>query len=279
MNIHEYISSGIVESYVLGLSDKEEAAEFERMCREHPEVKGARDSFELQLEKQAFVNVAAPPERVRTSFFAELDRAAAQDSSIASTAPVIPVTDTSRPHRTGNVARYLAAASIILLVASTALNFYFFQQYKIYNTRYNDLLAQNQLLTSNNNTIQTKLNSYEATINLITDTNVTVVKMPGFPKGPSPASLATVYWDQRTKEVRLFVNNLPRPVSNKQYQLWALVGGKPIDAGVFDISSEAGLIKMKNIPNAETFAITLEDRGGKPAPDLTQLYVIGNVKS
>lgn len=276
MNIHDYISSGIVESYVLGLSDREEAAEFERMCREHPEVKTARDSFELQLEKQAFVNVTAPPERVRNNFFAELDRAAAQDSSIAST-PVVPLADTSRPGRAGSIARYLAAASIILLIASTALNFYFFQQYKTYNTRYNDLLAQNQLLTSNNNTIQTRLNSYEATINLLTDTNVTIIKMPGFPKGPSPASLATVYWDQRTKEVRLFVNNLPRPVSNKQYQLWALVGGKPVDAGVFDI--ETGLIKMKNIPNAETFAITLEDRGGKPSPDLTQLYVIGNVKS
>ena len=278
MNIHEYISSGIVESYVLGLSDKEEAAEFERMCKEHPEVKGARDSFELQLEKQAFVNVAAPPERVRKNFFAELDAAAAQDSSIAET-PVVPFSNTGRGRTAGSIARYLAAASIILLIASTALNFYFFQQYKNYSTRYNDLVAQNQLLTNNNNSIQTKLRSYETTIDRLTDTNVTIVKMPGFPKGPSPASLATVYWDKRTKEVYLYVNNMPRPVTNKQYQLWALVGGKPVDAGTFDISGDTVLVRMKNVPNAETFAITLEKRGGSPTPDLTQLYVIGNVKT
>ena len=277
MNIHEYISSGIVESYVLGLSDREEAAEFERMCKEHPEVKGARDTFELQLEKQAFVNVVAPPDRVRKNFFAELDAAAAQDSSIPET-PIVPLTDTGRS-RTASIARYLAAASIILLVASTALNFYFFQQYKSYSNLYNDLLAQNQSLTSNNNTIQTKLRSYETTIDRLTDTNVTVVKMPGFPKGPSPSSLATVYWDKRTKEVYLYVNNMPRPVTNKQYQLWALVGGKPVDAGVFEINGDTMLVRMKNVPNAQTFAITLEKRGGSPSPDLTQLYVIGNVKS
>lgn len=278
MNIHDYISSGIVESYVLGLSDREEAAEFERMCKEHPEVKGARDSFELQLEKQAFMNVVAPPERVRKNFFAELDAAAAQDSSVPET-PVVPFSGSGGRRAAGSIARYLAAASIILLVASTALNFYFFQQYKSYSNRYNDLLAQNQLLTSNNNTIQTKLRSYETTIDRLTDTNVTIVKMPGFPKGPSPSSLATVYWDKRTKEVYLYINNMPRPVTNKQYQLWALVGGKPIDAGTFDISGDTVLVRMKNIPNAETFAITLEKRGGSPAPDLTQLYVIGNVKT
>ena len=277
MNIHEYISSGIVESYVLGLSDRKEAAEFERMCSEHPEVKTARDSFELQLEKQAFVNVVAPPERVRSNFFAEIDQATAQDSSVP--APVVPLSGLDSRRTTGSIAKYLAAASIILLIVSTALNFYFFQQYQSYSTRYNDLLAQNGQLTLNNNTIQTRLRSYETTIGRLTDTNVTVVKMPGFPKGPSPASLATVYWDKRTKEVFLYVNNMPRPVTSKQYQLWALVGGKPVDAGTFDVDGDTVLVRMKNVPNAETFAITLQDRGGSPTPDLTQLYVIGNVKT
>ena len=46
-----------------------------------------------------------------------------------------------------------------------------------------------------------------------------------------------------------------------------------------DIANDSILVKMKSIPNAETFAITLEKRGGSPTPDLTQLYVIGNVKT
>lgn len=276
MNIQDYISSGIVETYVLGLSEKEEAAEFERMCNEHPEVKTARDSFEMALEKQAFANAVAPPERVRTNFFAQIG-AEPLDSSL-NVAPVVPIQRTEG-RVVSNAARYLAAASIILLIASTALNFYFFQQYKTYSTLYSNLVAQNQSTVNNNNTLQTRLRSYESSLNLLTDTNVSIIRMPGLPKGPAPASLATVYWDKRTKEVRLFVNNMPQPATDRQYQLWALVGGKPVDAGTFDITGDAIPVRMKNIPNAETFAITLEKKGGSPSPDLTQLYVIGNVKT
>ncbi len=58
-------------------------------------------------------------------------------------------------------------------------------------------------------------------------------------------------------------------------QLWAIVEGKPVDAGMIDACS--GLCKMKNISNASAFAITLEKRGGSPTPNLEQLQVIGNV--
>ena len=50
MNTQEYISSGIVESYVLGLASEEERREFEKMCNQHPEVLAARNAFEIALE-------------------------------------------------------------------------------------------------------------------------------------------------------------------------------------------------------------------------------------
>ena len=50
MNVQDYISSGIVESYVLGLASPEESAEFELMCAAHSEVLAARNTFEIQLE-------------------------------------------------------------------------------------------------------------------------------------------------------------------------------------------------------------------------------------
>ena len=52
MNIQEYISSGIVESYVLGLASPEERVEFEGLCVQYPELVAARTEFELALEKQ-----------------------------------------------------------------------------------------------------------------------------------------------------------------------------------------------------------------------------------
>ena len=96
----------------------------------------------------------------------------------------------------------------------------------------------------------------------------------------SPSSFATVYWDSTSKDVYLIVNNLPAPPSDKQYQLWALLDGQPIDIGMieneFFVSQKKLLLKMKNASNAQAFAITLEKKGGNPTPQ-GKIYVMGNL--
>jgi len=73
----------------------------------------------------------------------------------------------------------------------------------------------------------------------------------------------------------LLANKLPQAPSGKQYQLWALVDGKPVDAGM--IGDCNGLCRLKNIPRAQAFAITLEREGGSPTPTMDQMYVLGKV--
>jgi anti-sigma-K factor RskA len=101
------------------------------------------------------------------------------------------------------------------------------------------------------------------------------VTMPGTKSFPS--SLATVYWNKSSKQVFLLANNLPQPAAGKQYQLWAIVDGKPVDMGVFDSNTGTAdlLQKMKSVDNAEMFAITLENKGGSPVPTMDQMYVAG----
>ena len=143
--------------------------------------------------------------------------------------------------------------------------------------KYDELLSSQTQLVGENKVLQTRLQDFEQTLNLIRDPAMVVVKMPGVPNSPSPSSLATVYWDSRSRDVYLMINNLPLPAGDKQYQLWALVDGKPVDAGVFDVKDALSLVKMKNIPKAQGFAITLEKRGGSPAPTLDAMYVMGKV--
>ena len=88
-------------------------------------------------------------------------------------------------------------------------------------------------------------------------------------------NLATIFWDSKSKDVYLMLNKLPQAAAGKQYQLWAIVNGKPVDAGMIDAC--AGLCKMKNIPNASMFAITLEKKGGVASPTMDQMYVAGKV--
>lgn len=275
MNLQEYISSGIIESYVLGLASQPEREEFERMCNAYPEVNAARDAFEAELEAHALANATGVPADLKSRVLAAVD---ADKLVSPSQAPVLPMT----PKAGKTVAmfawqRSFAAAAVVLLLISTALNFYFFNKYRSYNDKYEQLLASQTELAANNQIMQTRLLDYERTIDHMKDPKMFIVKMPANPKGPDPTSLTTVYWDTVSKDVYLTVNQLPRPSDDEQYQLWAMVDGKPVDAGVFELKEGPALMKMKNIPRAEAFAVTLEKKGGSPVPHMDKLYVIGKV--
>lgn len=275
MNIQEYISSGIVESYVLGLADPEERTAFEQMCAEHAEVRAARDAFEIMLEKQASAGAVTPPEHVKSKIFALLE------SDLKQTAPVIPFTTETVNKRNAGWSRYLAAASIALLVISTALNFYFFRQYQNYSERYADLLASQERVAAENAALKQTLNSYKSDFERVQSPVMVKVDLQGknVPTSPQPSSVVTVYWDTRTKDVYLGAINLPKPATNKQYQLWAIVNGKPVDAGIFNLGDDIALKKLSTIENPQAFAITLEKAGGSVTPTMAQMYVLGNVKT
>jgi anti-sigma-K factor RskA len=292
VNVQEYISSGIVESYVLGLADASERAEFERLVNEHPEVRAAREAFEISLETYAQHNVLQPPAHIKSKILSSIEMESQQSAagSGGGGSSVPPTTagnlggGSNEGRSTSRVmvvrkdfSRFLAAASVILLLMSTALNFYFFSRYKEYNEKYQSLIAEQTELASHNQILQSRLLEYERAVEMMNDPAMYVVKMPAIPTAPDPTSATTVYWDTRTKDVYLAVNRLPAPSADQQYQLWALVDGKPVDAGVFDLKEGAGMTKMKNIPRAQAFAITLEKKGGSPAPTMTMMYVMGKV--
>lgn len=291
MTPQEYISSGIVESYVLGLADAQERAEFEQMCALHPEVRKAREDFELKLEEEGRRNQLEPPPGLKSKIFSAIEMEQSTASPAlkgGSTVPPVLVkgfeTDDNGNERPAVVRRMsvsfqkmIAVAAVVLLVLSTALNFYFFNRYQEYNERYQALLASQTELAQHNQVMQTRMLEYEKAIELMKDPAMYVVKMPAIPTSPDPTSATVVYWDTQTKDVYLAINKLPAPPADQQYQLWALVDGKPVDAGVFDLNAGAGMMKMKNIPKAEAFAITLERKGGNPTPTMDKLYVLGKV--
>ncbi len=286
MNIQEYISSGIIESYILGLATDSERQEFERMCALHPELVQARDAFEITLEEYAMMNQTQPSKNLKSKIFASIDMQSDQErfSTESGKADELvmndpPETFVKRPSAVVSMgwARFLAAASVILLLCSVALNFYYFRKYMDYNTRYQALVQSQSELASNNQVLQAKMAEYENTLNLMKDPRMLVVRMPSIPKGPDSGSMTTVYWDSLSKDVYLSVSHLPDPSETQQYQLWALLDGKPIDAGVIELRNGVALVKMKNISKADAFAITLEKKGGSPTPNLKQLYVMGKV--
>ena len=77
----------------------------------------------------------------------------------------------------------------------------------------------------------------------------------------------------------MHVYSLPTPASDKQYQLWAIVDGKPVDAGMLDTNPATMMMHvMKPIGGQPiAFAVTLEKMGGSPGPTMSEMYLMGKV--
>ena len=206
MNIQEYISSGIIESYVLGLASPEERIEFEKMCALHPELVEARNNFELLLKSKLSKMLYNRLSAVRKRYGLPFSNATKNTSKVITMGP---------GENSSSGLRWFAAASVILFL----LTGYF--AYTFYNK---------------NRELQAKIDRSDSLINKMTegekimhDPNVMVVNMVGL-KGSS--SSANVYWDSTSTDVYMVVKNMPRLASDKQYQLWALIGSKPVDLGI-----------------------------------------------
>ncbi len=261
MNIKEYISSGIVESYVLGLASDAERQEFEAMSLQYPELVEAKIQFEDVLEKKMMAEGIQPPAALKEKI---------ENSIQPSANPLYTdmYEEEQAPVRTTNPWKWVAAASIVLLAGSLVWAIF--------------LNSEKNELASENNQLKEQLSSTAANADECRDM-ATALHRPGLRLAPlhgtnaSPASLATVYWDTTSHDVYLIVNNLPAPASDQQYQLWALINDQPVDLGVFEMKQEKLLVKMKNVTNAEAFAITLEPRGGSPAPTLNAMHTYGKL--
>lgn len=168
--------------------------------------------------------------------------------------------------------QFAAAASVILLLISAALNIYLFNRYSATSEQYQALLIQRNSLQAKSDVYQTHLRQWQSAAEMMADPAMAMIKMPGV-EGKKD-NMATVFWDTRSKDVFVMPNKLPAPSQNKQYQLWALVDGKPVDLGMLDPDCNS-VCKMKNIPRAQAFAITLEKTGGSPSPTMDQMFVFG----
>nr|WP_262890952.1 anti-sigma factor [Hymenobacter luteus] len=174
----------------------------------------------------------------------------------------------------GGRTRWLIAASVALLMLSALGNFMLYNRLK--ETEANLEVAQTEQ-SRYAATQKAALNERDQQLRVLRNEAFRAVELKGTPKAPQ--ALARVYYNPQTKAVYVDVRNLPAPPAGKQYQLWALDNGKPVDAGVLAAATTAGdsIQQMKDIASAQAFAMTVEDEGGVASPTLSTMTVIGNL--
>ena len=273
MDLKEYISSGIIESYALGILGDQERREVECLSKIYPEI--AQELFAAQesIERLSDGWKQTPPADLKDKVMSAIRKEALLEKG-SSTAKVIPLN--AQASTSSNFLKIGVAASVLGVVVLGGLYFSSTSQLKD---------QQEQLQASENSTkgLSKELQALQATLEMnitqqevLLDDNTKMVSLAG--TDISPDSDMKVFWNPNKKKVGMFNTRLPQPSADAQYQLWAIVDGAPVDLGVFDVLNEKEIVtKDLDLNNIQAFAVTLEKKGGSPTPNLEKLYVIGNV--
>lgn len=254
----------LCSAYVLDALTAEEQAEFDTL------LSNANES-----EQQLFADLKATSAHIALLAKQEEPGASLKDRILryvlGKQANILPIQSTGW----SNTARYAVAASFVLFAVSLTLG--------IYSANLGTEIENQEVVIRNQETmiidLTNDLDRKNELLAILESRDIDLVLMAGAEVNPD--GYGKVIWDAKNQQAILQVANLPAVPSDKDYQLWLIQeDGTPINSGVLPISGSDtdSFLKIEQLapkdPNANTFAITLEPKGGVPQPT-GSIYLAG----
>ncbi|WP_367387993.1 anti-sigma factor [Lewinella sp. LCG006] len=261
MDIKAYIASGILEQYAFDLLSPTERSEVEAHLQQYPELVEELRQIEYAIEKylSLYQDTPSPDFKQRLN------------DSLENVVPDPRPTPPPPPSSRGGFNGWLMGLAIIALAAAAWL-FYDNQEkdrsYQELAIDYQNLQLDCDETTETNRGLLNQLQTIRQSGN-------SLIQMRGTDKDTT--AFASIIYNAETRKSYLDIINLATPAADKQYQLWAIVDGTPVDMGVFDVTVDTSstLQEVPFIENVQAFAVTLEPRGGSVVPTLEEMVVIG----
>ncbi|HUI64982.1 MAG TPA: anti-sigma factor [Bacteroidota bacterium] len=266
-------------AYALGTLSGEELRQFEEYLRtaseeerrEVQELKSTSAMLPLALERQA------PPEGAREKMREKIRISAAAESSARSRRASLP-SSSRAPRRPMSWTAMGALASLLAIVFVGVV----LKLTGTIDSQKADLTTSAQRvseLAAQVTELKCELARKEELLKILASERIAITLMNGLKV--DPVGFGKVIWDPEKRTAILQVSRLPLSPSNKDYQLWVIKGKTPMSAGVFAVSdTTASFFKIEGLAVADpkeisAFAVTLEPKGGVPAPT-GDMYLAGS---
>jgi hypothetical protein len=294
-NVQQYIESGILEQYALGELSPAEQAEVEALAARHPAIGEELQSVQAALGVYAEAHAITPPtgmrERVLGNVLAQIGGAAAAATpnsalradvdavaqakgtsapafttpAAADTAVVRPLS--SAPEAAQSRSTWAMAASVALIL-SLGANALLYSNWKSASSELVALQNDQARFATTTQVVEKQLGDLREENQILRSEEFRAITLAG--TKDAPTARAKVMYNPATHKVYVDVKSLPPLPEGKQYQLWALDKGKPVDAGMLAANTAAGsdMQQMNDITNAQAFAMTVEPAGGSASPTM-----------
>ena len=259
MIMEEYITSGILESYIYGLLTEDENKEVQEMINKHPEIKKEVEAIEQSVYR---LSTGTAPYLSALNY-----------EKIKSKIGLSTKVRQLKPNR---LLTYTGWAACIAFAIGT---YYLFDKNQNIQSQVEIVSSDNDKLQNEIELITNKNQEYTDVLNFIRRKNVENVELGG--QTVSPTSFAEVFWDKNSQKVIVDASGLPEPPAGKVYQVWSLKLNPltPTSIGLLEdfVNNDTKLFEVNNVLDAEAFGITLEPAGGSKTPTMEQLYTLGTI--
>ncbi|MBD0333604.1 MAG: anti-sigma factor [Chitinophagaceae bacterium] len=260
----------------MGLLPDDEARKIEQLAAIFPEVRQEINSISETLEKTALSFTAEPSPAVKENLMKKIKRLKTGDAEDGSN--VFEINAAKEGSNKSQKTKILSFRTTSVVAASVAALL-------LFGSVIAYLIMQNRNTVADVASLKHRVNNLSKSLNQQQEQNQAYAEMLAMLSSDykkinltavhgKPAASVQVFWSPKSKDVFIANISLPPPPSGRQYQLWAIVDGQPVDAGMLkDIHQPAQ--KMKSFAKADAFAITLEKKGGSATPTLEAMYVMG----
>lgn len=275
MDIKEYIESGILEAYALGALTEDERTRVEADIAMYPELAEELAAIEATMHKLADEQAVPPP-----AFMQEQIWNAIKPEAETQAVPLSPVPPKSVPlmpeDNRQRQPSWLRAAIWAAVAVSVLTNFMLLSQRNASREEKKILAAKVDSMATEQQQLATVISAYKKEMDMQADPAMQTIVMR---KEGDNKMAGMVYWSKDKGEAYLALHNLPMPPQGKQYQLWVIQDGKPVDMGVIsnDMVTKDGMVQKipMAVASGQAFAISIENEGGNPTP--TQVFMVGAV--
>lgn len=264
MDKERFLSSGLLEQYILGLTSPEESEEVEKYLKAFPELQSEADAMRKAIEQYALQHSVPPPSHLKTKILSEIDQLAEQEQTIRGQA-------LRQAHAAKNRAVGIGALAGIFLLLLAG---YFYRQLNRSEHQLQRLQASFAAFQEACQEKQETLKQQAELYAFLNHQDTRPVLLQG--TGLAPDAEVLVYWNGAVKTAYVRSLRLPEPPPGKQYQLWADVDGEMINAGLLPKTGK-NMYAVGYIDRAESLNITLEPEGGSEHPTVSNLVLSGKV--
>ncbi|HOY11533.1 MAG TPA: anti-sigma factor [Saprospiraceae bacterium] len=252
MTKEEFINSGLLEEFVLGLTSEHQ----DKVVLEHldmyPDLCPQLKKWEFSLEELARKNAIAPSSDLKNRLQQKLDFHDTNSAAILKKA-----NNTSLINRKF----WMNIAATYLLFATLGLIYFAYQNRQL-SKQSEQLVMENAKLSAEKNDLE----SVNRKFSFVREVETQVLQFSDKNK-----PVGTVFINHSLQKTSFKISNLASPPAQKVFQMWADVDGEMVSLGVLDAPQNGDLIDLPYMKNATSLNITIEPLGGSKTPTVANL--------